>query len=443
MAQNLPSDEPFLASLDLAKERLRSIFDNRGLSYTETRITRIANEVMSGERGFVDVRIALQPYAKENADVGIPERDTGGDDGGGPNDAAYMGSLADIKTRVRAIFRNRGLEDDLDATRLNRIANEIESGSRTFDSLRADLEPFAKKGGGSAVSAEVRKYLEEYFPSFVWAVDDPELGKILAKAADEEWSPTRIQAALEGTSWWQKTSRTAREARLMRENDPAEWSRNVNARIEEIVDQTTALGLSMPRSRARRLATESLTMGFTPQQLRSAIIAESNLDKIKARQITRGAIGGELSVLERQVEERAYQWMLGMTGADKLGWAKQILRGEKTLESFESYAQAMARKNMPFIADLIDQGLTPEEALSPYRQQIAQQLEIAPSAVDFMDGRYQAVLQKGDGSQLVTIPELKANVREKFADEWNKTSNAKQAAATMTEQLGRIFGRTA
>lgn len=373
MATNLPEDEQFLESLEQIQQHVRTIFSNRGLDVDDTRVLRIAKEIQSGERGFVDLRIDLRPFAKKNADVGIPD----------------------------------------------------ESG-----------------GEGSDGDMTVREYMEAHFPSFVWALDHPEIGPILEQAAEEEWDQLRIQGALQGTTWWKTTSTTARQAKLLQENDPAEWQRQVQAKQAEIDSMAKSLGLTLKTGQSKKIAAQTLTMGFNPQQLEQAIIANSNFNKLRLEDIESGKVGGVLATIEEQVDQIADDWMLNIPDATRMEWIRKIALGEKTPDAFLNYAQTMARKQMPFLADLLDSGVTPREALQPYQQAVGEVLERPYTSVDFSDRRYRKVLM-GEGGTMTTIPEAKALTREVFHREWNHTEGARQTATKTVQMIAETFGRRA
>lgn len=373
--RNLESDEPFLESLELAKERVRAIFENRGLQAPDSRITRIAQEVIDGERGFVDVRIALREFATRNADSGIP-----GTDGGG-------------------------------------------TGDKGLDAIIA----------------------EEY-PSLAWAVDHPDLGPILKRAAEEEWSPLKLQNAVQGTDWWKTKTSTQRELQILRETDPETYRQRITDAQNQVLTLAQDLGVQITEAQASQIGKQQLENNLDQRQLTQAILGKVDVSDTQfARRLDEGQYGGAISEAARQVEQVSNAYLLELTPADRRKWVTDIVSGNRTQESFREYAEEMAVAQMPVLQRFIDRGLSPVEGLRPYQQTFARMLEMNPEAVDWKDPRYQRVLQVQDGKEqrLATTSEAAARIREEFHDEWNQTGSAKQAASKLTGQIANMFGRRA
>lgn len=372
MAENLPSDLQFLDDTESIKNHLRAIFSNRGLPVDEARLTRIAGEVERGERSFVDVRISLQPYAKKNADSGIPS------------------SAQPKSTGIRAV-------------------------------------------------------VEEQFPSMVWALDHPELGPILEKAAEEKWTPLKLQGQVQGTDWWTTNSATQRQLEVLKETDPAQYELQVQQSTNSINVLSQELGITLTPEQAEQLGVQALNLNLDERQLTAMILGKGPSNKTLSAQADEGTLGGSLSEIKTELDRLNADYMLGLDHAAMGRWMRDIASGAKTVQSFEQYAQKMAVSQMPFLETFISQGLTPAEGLTPYRSTVARMLEISPTEIDWTNPKYQSVLHVSDGDKqrLATSSEMSARVREVFHHQWNKTSGAKQAATQLTSQLATLFGEKA
>lgn len=142
------ADEQILASKDMgaARARVEAIFKNRDVVPNPGDIARIAREVVSGKRTFDSVRSSVEWRAR-NAPNPTPQPD---ETPWAVNDGniASGGNVAAIEARVRAIFNNRGVPvadgRETEAQRISRIAREVASGKRTFDSVRASVDWIAQ-----------------------------------------------------------------------------------------------------------------------------------------------------------------------------------------------------------------------------------------------------------------------------------------------------------
>lgn len=301
------------------------------------------------------------------------------------------------------------------------------------------------RSGGDVMSGRQlspTEYVETYFPSFAWALKHPELGPILREAASDGWDQLRLQGALQGTNWWRTTSATAREHLTLMRNDPSTFRQNLNTRMVEVRDRARQLGVPLANRYHERIARDSMRFGWSPSQMDDSIKAYSNLSDVTVRQMEGGNYGGMLSIMYDRVERIANDYMINLSDDNIMRWTRQLLDGKKSEESFTQYAQTIARRQWPALAEMIDQGFTPREALEPYRTQIAGILERSPTDVDLMDRRMRRVLTNSDGD-LANDAELADNIRQHFAGEWNRTDNAMQAATATTTMIAEMFGRRA
>ena len=302
-------------------------------------------------------------------------------------------------------------------------------------------------GGSTDVQSQVYEDAEDFiqhnFPTFAWALEHEELGPLLEQAADEHWSSERIQGALQGTTWWQTTSTTAREIIGLQQSDPAEYQRRLDQSLANVNEMVNGLGLQLSESAINQVATEGLMQGWTSQQFRDAVIA--NGQRIDIEEVRRGEVGGDVAVSKRQLMDIAQNNLLQVSDDTITKWMHKIVSGERDLASFEHYARRMARRSMPFLEPFIEQGINPADALAPYQQVIAERLEIAPGEVNMMDTRFlNAMRVVDDGDQrLATIPEMQQNVREMFHNEWDQTNQAKHTAMEFTQNLAEMFGQRA
>ena len=302
-------------------------------------------------------------------------------------------------------------------------------------------------GGPTNISstqyADAREYIEQNFPSFVWALDHPELGPILNQAADENWNEVRIQGALQGTDWWNTTSSLAREMAMLQESDPAEFDRRLDQSLATVNAMVRDIGHALSDDQIRDIATQGLMQGWTSEQFRQAVVA--NAERVDTGAIRRGEVGGEVAVSKRDLRAIADEYLMDLSDGTLTKWIERVVSGEANLASFEHYVKGMVEAQMPFLSEFLEQGITPQEALAPYRQMMAQRLEIAPAEVNLRDRKHLNTMRVMDGGEqrLATVPEMQRNIREMLPDQWDKTNQARHTAADFTQRLATMFGQRA
>jgi len=201
----------------------------------------------------------------------------------------------------------------------------------------------------------------------------------------------------------------------------------------------------MDATKARTIGLQQMTENLDQRQMTMAIFGSTNLNNAQiATRADAGKLGGGISQAASDVEKILSEHLLGLPPSEKGNWIRQIVTGEKTQAQLEQYAQRTALTQMPWLKDFIDQGLSPAQGLAPYKQTFARVLEMNPNEVNFQDPKFQSTLRMNDGNgpaRLATTTELAANIRTNFADQWEKTSGAKQTATQLTGRIAQMFGQ--
>ena len=125
---------------------------------------------------------------------------------------------------------------------------------------------------------ETQRKIEERFPGFAFLLDEPDVRNILIQAANEGRSPTVVQARLSDTEWWKTRSNSEREWDLLTNVNPGEADSQIEARFSELKSEQSRIGLFITDADLRRLAETSLRDGWTPDQVRKAMVSRIDDD---------------------------------------------------------------------------------------------------------------------------------------------------------------------
>jgi hypothetical protein len=137
------------------------------------------------------------------------------------------------------------------------------------------------------------------------------------------------------------------------------------------------------------------------------------------------------------------KYLMNLSDTTAQDYSKRIASGELDTTAIGSILAAQARSSMPWIAQYLDQGLTPEDVLTPSRDAIAQGLEINAGDIDITDAKYLKMMTVDDaksGTRLATQSEVQKNVRTD--SQWGQTKQAKQLGSSMATTIAQIFGRS-
>lgn len=268
-----------------------------------------------------------------------------------------------------------------------------------------------------------------------WFVDHGEVGPIILQAAEQGWDISRLLGALSKTSWWKKTSETARKWDSLRTMDPATAERRVDETALSIAMQASKFGLKFSTKRLSDLAVKALRFGWNPQEIQLAIAAEMRYNP-------KAAYGGGVGQMMNQVKAAAANYLVPITKKQAWEWARRMVSGVGTMEAVEAQMNKLAKTRFPHLAKLIDQGIVPAQYFAPHQQAIASLLEISPESVNLMDTRWNPVMAfRSDAkSPLRTMTLTEASRFARMQPEWKKTNNAYQSVAETGDEIMSMFG---
>ena len=281
---------------------------------------------------------------------------------------------------------------------------------------------------------EIVKYIGTHYGADIAAfLRIPELRKLILAAAHGEWAPELVSTKLRRTAWYRNRSESMRTMDALKVADPKQYAALVNNKYSELRAEFIAQGL--PGSKA--MAETALRMGWTPEKLReefsekltaqsrqSGFSADSQPD-VTADKLMAIARNEYLSPVDRQTAER---------------WAvKAYQTGIDQEDAFRSYLSTLSGAR--FGIDPTS-GITPSDVMAPARVAIAENLEMNPEQIDFLDPEYSDVLQveTSDG-RFRPMTAHEATVWARSRDSFKNTQKAEDETATLVEQLGKTFGK--
>ena len=215
----------------------------------------------------------------------------------------------------------------------------------------------------------------------------------------------------------------------------AEQKRNrINSLAARIQNESAKLGVKLNKDEVAYMATVSEKLDYSEDQLTDMILNQIDWTKLEA---------GTLTATRDQVKAMGKKYLMNLSDTTAQDYSKRIASGELDTTAIGSILAAQARSSMPWIGQYLDQGLTPEDVLTPSRDVIAQGLEINAGDIDITDSKYLKMMTVDDaknGTRLATQSEVQKNVRTD--SRWGQTKQAKQLGSSMATTIAQIFGRS-
>lgn len=234
---------------------------------------------------------------------------------------------------------------------------------------------FGGGGGGVAGGTEGAGSDDEVYdeyPQYTWALDHPELGPILRRAAKEDYSAGRLQAEIFRTNWWQTTGRAQREWIALAGTDPAEASIRLRA-VEETNQMLAAAaqyGVPLTEDGARSWAQKVVrgevgpddVQGFLRSQAKSLYpgLAKQFDDGYTLEQIGasyRSLAAQRLGIAESEVRFSDPKWNRALNAVDPKTGERRALtlsEWETVLKTDDQYGYDNSREAITEAAQFAD-----------------------------------------------------------------------------------------
>lgn len=285
-----------------------------------------------------------------------------------------------------------------------------------------------------------QRVLEQY-PSLAFLLNDPEIGPLLRDAVDPDkgFSAQTFQAKLYETAWWRTHSASARREIIERATDPQsahERGWNYGAALDQVASQ---LGVHLNQAQKHWLTTLGIQQGFEPGSARmlQELARLANPTNIAKGRGTAGVAAHAASAL---ASGRYFQEM-SLQRSIEIG--KAIATGKDTLESVEERLRVKAMSRFPHLADRLAAGESLAEIVDPYRQIVAEELELGSVGnVNMNDVTWRQLFgirdPKTGKMRLPTESEVVRMARSR--PQWWGTSRGRQMDAEATRGILQIMG---
>ena len=320
----------------------------------------------------------------------------------------------------------------------------VKAGLRPLNIAASGSAPAASGGGGvpgatglpDGTPADPAAAIAEYGYIAELANSVPDIKKVLTQAVQEGWEPSRFQAEIQKTGWWQKTTESQRQVEVLKKTQPQEYRRQRQQMIDFMVITARNLGVEEGKQRIFILAERALSLGWSEAEVQRFLAADV---KVKETGNT-----GATAVTVESLKEQAAQYGVPLSDKTMQMWTTQILRGMVPAESFEAYLKEQAKSLFPGLAAAIDSGVNVRQYVDPYVQMYAQTLEKNPNAITLDDPHIQkALYQVGkDGTRTtMSLGDYGQYLRE--TPDYRKTRTGMELAARAAEMITDTWGATA
>lgn len=284
-----------------------------------------------------------------------------------------------------------------------------------------------------------RKLAQDYGFALAFMQSDPELAKLFNQAVKNTWAPEKFIAQLRDTKWFKANSANVRNAILQETGDPATYQANV-AQMAATVKQTwTKLfgTADMDDAQLNAWAETAHRMGWSEAQLVAQMTKGLDYQKL----LVKKDLGGTAAEAAQQIDQLISSYGIDLGSQWKAAQIEKIVEGNDTLGGVQNRLRDLAKQEYGAFSAQIDAGQTIAEIADPYRQKMADLLELNPNDVTLKDSMIQKALKQRaqDGRPAaLTLTDFADEVRKD--QRWQYTDNAREQVSNLTQSLLSSFG---
>lgn len=290
-------------------------------------------------------------------------------------------------------------------------------------------------GGGGAPAIDEQKMAAKYGMALAVINSDPELKKLFNDAIANDWTTEEFVARARNTGWYQRNSESARQAIILKLSDPATWKQRMDQTRAMLSEMAWSMGAQLGPEQLESAVEQALTFGWNESQIRTTL----------AEYIKFGPGGNFLGrAAQTETELKEFARAMGVRVSD--GWFLEKIKAEAKadgsgLQTGLDELRQMAISAFPHLAERLQAGETVAQIADPYRQSMAQLLELNPESLDVFDNTIRSALS---GRNAQGQPEMKSlwqfEVDLRKDPRWMKTKNAREQGAAVARQILTDFG---
>lgn len=293
------------------------------------------------------------------------------------------------------------------------------------------------KKGKEIPENRLRNIAADYGWAYSVLEDNPQIFNVFEQAIENSWSPQRFIAEIQDTNWFKNHSDTWRQAMYLEQTDPQTAKQRKSEIGRTLQDQAGALGIEVTGKQLQEWSEQAFRFGWDQTKINNVLANQ-------VRIMGKHSVGGSLAETQDRLESFAYANGVNVSKPTMQRWLQAIVRGNSTTQEYEQYITKMAVAKFPNWHKELNAGMTVQEIAEPYRQTMAELLEVNPADVTVNDKTIMRALSrkndKGEYREL-TLTDFEDEVRKD--PRWQYTENARQQVSGIAASLLQTFGELA
>lgn len=317
----------------------------------------------------------------------------------------------------------------------------FENHSRSGASLETDGD--GGGGGGDVVEAvdspqDVRAGLDSLGFASALINSNKSLSqayhKIIADNIDLSTSAgeARAKNILQNTAWFQNHSKSQREFDELKFSDPKEFQSQIAQQEASLKTAAGQAGVTLDGAQLGNIAKMSLRNGLNTDQINQVLA--SHFDYKPGASYT-----GQVATSIGDIQKLADDYYVPTSNAQMQKYVQQSIAGELDPTTLTQRFQQNALSLFPYLKEQLQSGQTVADVADPYKQMMANTLEIDSAGIKNNDPTVLKALQSKDANGNQGLMPLYQFQNQLYSDpRWMATDNAHQ---TLTDAAGTVLAK--
>lgn len=294
-------------------------------------------------------------------------------------------------------------------------------------------QPYSSTNNGQPV-INPQQLAEQYGWAYSFLTSVPELNKIFQEAVANSYDPTRFQAAIQASKWYQENSESMRKAQVQKVIDPATYAQQVATAKASILESAAAEGAALSDSLASTIASQQITFGWDANQVNQAL---AKYIKVNAS----GSFGGSAGQNAMSLNELAYNNGVTISPSTMQSFLQNVSANKTSMEDLQGYIRKIAASKFPALEQQINAGENVSDLASQYSTSMQNTLEVGPGTANLENPLIQRALNGMDSTgQPVGMGLADFEKLLRSQPQWAKTQNAQDSAMSVAGTILRNFG---
>lgn len=298
-------------------------------------------------------------------------------------------------------------------------------------------------GGGMAGKSWQDKHSKnEYGFNAAFLDAHPDIAKLVDKAFNQQWTPSRFQAELMDTQWYQNHTDAQQRWQVINAEKPAQAAKLVFDQKNDLATQAAGMGIQLSQGQLEHLATRAIATGMTSQEVLSVLASNFDMTPGNNKNGKVDPLTGTAGETVTQLEQMAKSYGITVGNRTLEGQVQDVLSGASDVEKMRQYYIQQASNMYPTLAEQLKSGSTVQGMLQSYQDMAAKELGQPIDAMDPTDPKWTKALTNG-ANGLMTADEWLQTLRSDTQYGFDKSNSARGAAAGLMTDLAKMFGGAA